>query len=70
MQQPSQRFAVVLQASSTDEPIVLRATADPNTATMAFHEELQRLTTQGATGELIVLKHQGVPILRQPLKHA
>ena len=70
----SQRFEVVLQASSADEPIiVLRSTADPNLATMAFHEELQRLTIQGAVGELHMRKHHGTrpPILRQPLdRHA
>ena len=66
---PSHRFEVVLQASSADEPIVLRSAADPNNATIAFHEELQRLTTQGATGELLMWNHRKghTPILRQPL---
>ncbi len=70
MQQPSHRFDVVLQPSFPDEPIVLRSAADPNRATMAFHEELQRLTSQGAMGELIMLKHNDVPkrILRHPLE--
>jgi hypothetical protein len=62
------RFEVVLQASPTDEPIVLRSSANPNTATLAFHDELRRLTTQQATGELIMRKRTSVhPILRQPL---
>ena len=33
------RFEVVLQASSADEPIVLRTVDDPNAATLAFHAE-------------------------------
>jgi hypothetical protein len=70
MHYPAHRFEVVLQSSSADEPIVLRSATDPNTATMAFHEELQRLTTQGATGELSLRKHRGVqtPVLRQTLE--
>jgi hypothetical protein len=64
-------FEIVFLAAAADEPLVLRATADPNTATLAFHEELQRLTTQGATGELVVLNYHGaaIPLLRQPLAH-
>ena len=62
------RFEVVLQASPTDEPIVLRTVDDPNAATLAFHDEFTRLTTQQATGELIMRKRTSVhPILRQPL---
>jgi hypothetical protein len=62
------RFEVVLQASSADEPIVLRTVDDPNTATLAFHDEFTRLTSQMATGELIMRKRESVhPILRQPL---
>ena len=72
MQHPPDRFKVVWQASSGAEHIVLRSTADPNTATLAFHEELERLATQGATGELLVLNHVGArsPVLRQPLDQA
>jgi hypothetical protein len=68
---PSHRFQVALQLSATDAPIVLRSAADPNLATLAFHEELQRLTTQGVTGELVMRNHQHsrTPILRQPLEH-
>ena len=62
------RFEVVLQASPSDEPIVLRTSDDPNAATMAFHDELKRLTTQKATGELVMRTGKSVhPILRQPL---
>jgi hypothetical protein len=70
MYHPAHRFEVVLQSSSADETIVLRSATDPNTATMAFHEELQRLTTQGATGELSLRKHPGAqtPVLRQTLE--
>ena len=68
--QLSHRFDVVLQPSLPDAPIVLRSTVDPNQATLAFHEELQRLTTQGAIGELIMLRYNNVPkrLLRQPLE--
>ena len=69
MHSPSSQFELVMQASSADEPILLRSEADPNNATVAFHEELRRLTLQGVTGELIVRKHNGArnPVLRQPL---
>ena len=64
------RFAIMVQASPADEPVVLRTAADPNEATMAFHEELRRLRTEGATGELLMRKHDQThhPLLRQPLK--
>ena len=67
--QPTPRFAVVLQPSPADEAIVLQETPDPNQATLAFHEELRRLTTQGATGELLMCNHHNahIPILRLPL---
>ena len=70
MHHPAHRFDVVLQSSSADERLVLRSVTDPNTATIAFHEELQRLTTQGATGELSLRKHHGAqtPVLRQTLE--
>ena len=68
--QPSHRFDVVLQPAFPDAPIVLRSAVDPNQATLAFHEELQRLTTQGAIGELILLRYNDVPtrLLRHPLE--
>ena len=67
---PAHRFEVMLQSSPADERIVLRSATDPNTATIAFHEELQRLTTQGATGELSLRKRHGAqtPVLRQTLE--
>ena len=63
------RFQVVLQTSSRHEPVVLRSAADSDQATIAFDEELQRLTTQGLRGELTLLNHNkgGGPILRYPL---
>jgi hypothetical protein len=63
------QFEVVFQAPPGDAPIVLRSTADANEATMAFHEVLQRLRRQMATGELIVRNADCalVPLLRQPL---
>ena len=67
--QPTPRFTVMLRPSPADEPIVLRETPDPNDATLAFHEELHRLTTQGAKGELLMCNHDNarIPILRLPL---
>jgi len=65
------KFEVVFQAPPTNERILLQSATDANAATMAFHEALQRLTTQRATGELVVLQHHAahLPILRQPLGH-
>ena len=67
--QLSRRFEVVLQPSLPDEPIVLRSTVDPNDATVAFHQELERLTAQRAMGELILMRYNRISkrILRQPL---
>ena len=63
-------FEIVFLAAAADEPIVLHTTTDPNAATLVFHEELQRLTTQEATGELLVRMHEAhAPLLRQPLAH-
>ena len=63
-------FEIVFLATAADEPIVLHATTDPNAATLVFHEELQRLTTQEATGELLVRMYDAhVPLLRHPLAH-
>jgi hypothetical protein len=53
----SHLFTVVWRASPADEPIVLRSAADSNLATMAFHEELARLSRQEATGELVMRNH-------------
>jgi hypothetical protein len=68
--QLSRRFEVVLQPSLPDEPIVLRSTVDPNDATVAFHQELERLTAQRAMGELILMRYNRISkrILRQPLQ--
>jgi hypothetical protein len=68
--QLSHRFEVVLQPSLPDEPIVLRSTVDPNDATVAFHQELERLTAQRAMGELILMRYNRISkrILRQPLQ--
>ena len=69
-------FEVVWQASPADTPVVLRSTIDANEATMAFYEELARLTRQEASGELLVRKgvdRKGIPpqppLLRQSLNH-
>jgi hypothetical protein len=66
---PPVRFEIVFLTAAVDEPRVLRSTTDPNTATLAFHEELVRLTIRKATGELILCKPTTAhaPLLRQPL---
>jgi hypothetical protein len=64
------RFEIIFcQASSADAPVVLRTAADANEATMVFHEELARLRTQGATGEVVMRAQDNAhtPLLRQPL---
>ena len=50
---------------------MLRSAADANAATMAFHEELARLTVQEASGEVFVRNstHAQPPLLRQSLNH-
>ena len=65
------RFEIVWQPSPAEAPIVLRSTVDADEATMAFHEELARLRTQEATGELFMRKGDRVrpPLFRQPLKN-
>ena len=65
------RFEIVWKPSPAEAPIVLRSAIDGNEATMAFHEELARLRTQEATGELFMRKGDRVhpPLLRQPLKN-
>ena len=67
--QPVHQFEVLLQASSAAEPLVLWSGSDSNEATMAFHEELRRLRTQGATGDVLVRSHDHGhrQLLRQPL---
>ena len=65
------RFEVVWQASPAERSVVLRSTVDANEATMAFHEELARLTIQEVPGEVFVRNgiHAHHLLLRQPLKH-
>ena len=65
------RFEVVWQPSPADTPAVLTSTADANAATMAFHEELARLTVQEAPGEVFVRNSTRAqpPLLRQFLNH-
>jgi hypothetical protein len=70
--QPSHQYEVLQQASSAAEPIVLWSGSDSNEATMAFHEELRRLRTEGATGDVLVQRldpgHRC--LVRQPLYSA
>jgi len=68
---PSHQFEIVWRTSPAEEPIVLRSAADANAATMAFHEELARLTVQEASGEVFVRNstHAQPPLLRQSLNH-
>jgi hypothetical protein len=64
------RFEIVWQPSPAEAPIVLRSAVDANAATMAFHEELVRLRSQEATGELFMRSgdRAGHSLVRQPLK--
>ena len=66
---PSQHFEVVWQPSRAEAPIVLRTAPDAIAATLAFREELARLRTQEAPGELLVRNGDRVrpPLVRQPL---
>jgi hypothetical protein len=63
------QFEIVWQASADEVPIVLRSATDANEATIAFREELARLRTQEATGELLVRNgdRSHPALLRQPL---
>jgi hypothetical protein len=65
------QFEIVWQPSPAEAPIVLRSAVDANEATMAFHEELARLRSQEATGELFIRKGDRArhPLMRQPLKN-
>lgn len=69
MRPPSNTFEIMLKLPATEKPIALRATSDPNQATMAFHTELQRLKQERTEGELIVVQRRGedLAVLRQPL---
>ncbi|HZG65618.1 MAG TPA: hypothetical protein VEZ12_02685, partial [Herpetosiphonaceae bacterium] len=62
-------FAVVLHASTADEPLVLHTTCDANRATLAFEVHLRRLTEQQTAGELVLVQHdeETRTLLRQPL---
>ena len=64
------QIEIVWQPSSAEMPIVLRSAADPTEATTAFHEELARLRSQQATGELFICNGDRThhPLVRQPLK--
>lgn len=65
------QFEVVFRPRSATKRIVLQSATDANQATMAFHEALQQLTAQGATGELLVrTRHRPHhPLVRLPLKN-
>jgi hypothetical protein len=66
---PSPHFEVVWQPSPAEAPIVLRTAPDAIEATLALREELARLRTQEAPGELLVRNGDRVrpPLVRQPL---
>jgi hypothetical protein len=68
---PWHQVEIVWRTSPAEEPIVLRSAADANEATMAFHEELARLTVQEASGEVFVRNSTPAqpPLLRQSLNH-
>jgi hypothetical protein len=47
-------FDIVLRSDSAEAPIPLESVSDANEATLAFHMQLQRLTCEGTTGELVL----------------
>ena len=65
------QFEIVFQAPPGNKCIVLESAADANEATTAFHEALQRLTIEGAIGELLVRNRRDAdhPLLRLPLEN-
>ncbi len=62
-------YQIVFKPTSDDPDVVLRQAASPDQATVAFHEERERLQRHRAVGELVVLRLSGEPctLLREPL---
>ena len=52
-------FDIVLRSNPDEAPIPLESVGDANEATLAFHMQLQRLTCEGTTGELVLLNRNG-----------
>lgn len=52
-------FDIVLRSDSDEALIPLESASDANTATVAFHMQLQRLAGEGTTGELVLLSRHG-----------
>jgi hypothetical protein len=62
-------YQIVFKPTSDVPDVVLRQAASPDQATVAFHEERERLQRHRAVGELVVLRLSGEPrtLLREPL---
>ena len=67
-------YDIVLRTGTDEAPVPLESASDANAATLAFHTQLQRLTSEGTTGELVLLNRHGQnqrldnsPVLRLPL---
>ena len=68
-------FEIVFLPDTNEAPIPLESAGDADQATMAFHEQVQRLMREGTSGELVIVNRhgkqdslQGIPVLRQPLR--
>jgi hypothetical protein len=68
-------FEIVFRPDSDEAPIPLESVGDANQATMAFHDQVQRLTREGTPGELVIMNRngnqdsvEGSAVLRQPLR--
>ena len=67
-------YDIVLRTATDEAPVSLESVSDANAATLAFHTQYQRLTSEGTTGELVLLNRHDHnqrfdenPVLRLPL---
>ena len=67
---PLARFAVVLEAAGARAPVVLRASAEADPATLAFYDEWERLRHDHVAGFLLLIYHaeEAYTLLRVPLE--
>ncbi len=52
-------YEIILRTDTEDAPIPLESVDDADEATLAFHQQLQRLKREGTTGELVLLNRDG-----------
>ena len=58
---PFDPFEVMLNQPHTCKPVVVRSAQDANGATLAFHEEWQRLRQDQAAGDLLLVQYAEEP---------